>query len=166
LLVQLIPYFAWAQLNPFEALQYDSAVAYEFQGMGDRRIVHCLKNEPSKISKQTQLTTYQLNVLEKLLTITSSYGNTTAACFDPHFAVVYFLGDQIVGSIDICLGCNYLESTPEIPATTFKMIKLSDDYSYPAKGFTPEARLAIYELCKSLGFTRYLSPPGESIFDQ
>ena len=152
-------------MNPFDSLQYDSAVAYEFHGEGGRTIEYCLKKERSRISQSVELSNKQVRGLEKLFTSNASYGNTVAACFDPHFAIAYFKDDVIVSSIDICLDCNFLTSTQEIPATKFKMIKVSDDYSYPAKGFSKAARKSIYNICEGLGFTRYLKPL-TSVFDQ
>ena len=154
----LIPIIANGQSNPFEKLRYDKVVAYEYQGEGELLIEQCLKEEKEKINKMLILKKNQIEKLERILTSKNAYGNTTASCFDPHFAVVYFLKDKIVGSIDICLDCNYLIASEKIPATEFKMIKVSNDYSYPAKGFSKNTRMEIYQYIKNLGFTKYLSP--------
>ena len=160
-----IPGLIQGQSNPFDSLEYDKVIAYEFQGEGGRLIEYCLKNDSGRISNFLELSSSQVDSLEILLTSNSSYGNTTASCFDPHFAIVYYKDNRIVGSIDICLSCNYLSSSHFIPATKFKMISVSDEYSYPANGFSKEARKSIYETCKKLGFKKYLMPL-TSIFDQ
>lgn len=144
---------------------YHSIIAYEFQGDGERLINYCLEHEPQKISKSIELSKDQLNSLLTVLTSTSSYGNTTASCFDPHLAIVYYNNENIVASIDICLDCNYLSSSVEIPATSNKMIKVDQDYSYPARGFSKEARKAIHQFCSDIEFTKYLKPL-KSIFDK
>lgn len=146
------------QTNPFEKLKYDKVVAYEYQGQGGLLIEKCLKEESEKINKTLNLTEKQTEKLEKILTAEKAYGNTTMSCFDPHFAVIYYLKEKIAGTIDICLDCNYLISSEKIPSTELKMIKISDDYSYPAKGFSKTTRKEIYEFIKGLGFTKYLKP--------
>ena len=45
-----------------------------------------------------------------------SYGNRTAACFDPHCGFVHFSKGKSVGQITICTGWNRLYSSIDIPA--------------------------------------------------
>jgi len=161
----LLPTLAFGQWNPFEKLAYDKVVAYEYQGEGELLIENCLETEKEKINKNVTLTEKQIEKLEALLTSEKSYGNTTMACFDPHFAIVYYLKEKIIGSISICLECNYLMSSEIIPATELKMIKVSDDYSYPAKGFSKTARKEIYSYINDIGFVKYLKPL-TSFFDE
>lgn len=158
LLTFLIPILTLGQSNPFEKLEYDKVVAYEYQGEGGLLIERCLDGEKEKINKTLNLTEKETGKLEKILTSEKAYGNTTMSCFDPHFAVIYFLNEKIVGTINICLDCNYLISSEKIPATELKVIKISDDYSYPAKGFSKNTRKEIYEYIEGLGFTKYLRP--------
>jgi hypothetical protein len=160
-----LPSVVLAQMNGFDSLKYDKVMAYEFQGEGGRIITYCLKKDSSRITKSIELSNKQIKNFETLLTSNSSYGNTTAACFDPHLAIVYYQNYQIVGSIDICLGCNSLSSSIDIPATRNVMIKVSDDYSYPAAGFSKGARKSIDAFCRELGFTKFLDPL-YSIYDQ
>ena len=157
-LIFIIPIFTLGQSNPFDKLDYDKVIAYEFQGNGELLIENCLKNEKEKINKTKTLTEKQTEKLETILTSEKAYGNTTMSCFDPHFAVIYYLNEKIVGTINICLECNYLISSEKIPATELKMIKISDDYSYPAKGFSKNTRKEIYNYIKGIGFTKYLKP--------
>lgn len=84
-----IPGLKQGQSNPFDSLEYDKVIAYEFQGEGGRLIEYCLKNDSRRISNFLELSSSQVDSLEILLTSNSSYGNTTASCFDPHFAIVY-----------------------------------------------------------------------------
>ena len=143
-------------LNPFDSIDYDKVIAYEFQGEGARMITYCLENEPRRISKTLELTESQLDPLLRILTSDSSYGNITAACFDPHLAIVYYRNEDILATIDICLDCNYLSSSIEIPATKSKSIKVDEEFSYPARGFSKATRNAIRKFCTDIGFTKYL----------
>lgn len=149
-----------AQTNPFKKLDYDKVVAYEYDGTGD----HSVEEVPENINQKTNLTKAQVSEFEKIITSNNSYGKYTADCFDPHLAVVYYKGDKKVATIEVCLSCNYLSSSEKIPATEKKMIQVSDDYSYPAKGFSKNARKQIYDFCTELGFTKHLEPL-ESVFD-
>jgi hypothetical protein len=158
LLTFLIPMLTIGQTNPFEKLKYDKVVAYEYQGEGGLIIERCLDKEKQKIHKAINLIKKQTAKLEAILTSKKAYGNTTMACFDPHFAVVYYLNGKKVGTISICLDCNYLIASEKIPATELKMIKVSDDYSYPAKGFSKNTRKELHKYIKDLGFTKYLRP--------
>lgn len=151
--------------NPFDSITFDKVIAYEFQGVGGKPIEHCLLHEQHKISKSIELSEYQLNNFLVVLCSNSSYGNTTAACFDPHFGMVYYKNEKIVASINICLDCNYLTSSIEIPATKNQMIKVDEAYSYPARGFSKSARESIHRFCTDIGFTKYLKPL-KSIFDE
>lgn len=165
LILLLLPLNLVGQSIPFYSLDYDKVMAYEYQGEGGLQIEACLKNDKEKISKTIELTNSQVEELETILTSDKSYGTTTASCFDPHFAIVYYSNNKIIASVSICLDCNYLMSSLDIPATTKKHIKVNDDYSYPAKGFSPIARKGIHGFCKQIGFKKYLEPLG-SIYDE
>ncbi len=157
-LILLIPFLVVGQYNPFEKLKYNKVVAYEYQGNAELLIERCLEEEKEKINKTRTLTNDEIRRFENIITAKTSYGNTTMSCFDPHFAVVYYLEEKIVGAVSICLDCNYLISSEKIPATELKMIKISDDYSYPAKGFSKGTRREIHDYIEELGFTKYLKP--------
>ena len=164
LVLFVVPMTVYSQSNPFDSIKYDQVIAYEFQGRGGRMIEYCLESDVSKISKSIVLKDNQVKSIENVLTADSSYGNTTMACFDPHLGIVYYYQGKVVGSIDICLECNYLIASEDIQATTEKIIVVSDEYSYPAKGFAKSARKQIYEFCKILEFEKFLKPLN-SIFD-
>ena len=106
-LIFLSPFLTIGQSNPFDKLNYDKVIAYEFQGNGELLIENCLKKEKEKINKTKTLNTKQTEKLETILTSEKAYGNSTMFCFDPHFAIVYYMKEKIVGTINICLECNY-----------------------------------------------------------
>lgn len=164
IIILFLPLILVGQNNPFSLLHYDKVLAYEYQGEGGLKIDVCLENAKEKIANTIELNRSQVDDLEELFTSDQSYGTTTASCFDPHFAVVYYAKDEILAAISVCLDCNYLISSLEIPAISKKYIKVNEDYSYPAKGFSPIARKSIHAFCKEIGFDKYLKPLG-SIYD-
>lgn len=165
LMLIAMPLMVLAQSNPFRKIKYDRVVAYEFQGEGGRTIDYCLKRDSIRIHKSKVLTVQQVSQFEKIITATSSYGKSTASCFDPHLAVVYYLKKEIVATVDVCLDCNHLSSSANIPATSSKKVQITEDVAYPAHGFSKEARKSLYKFCKTLGFEQYLRPL-VSVFDE
>ena len=166
ILITLCSCFVIAQNNnPFQSLDYDKVVAYEFNGNGGRTIDVILNSMPSKLDSTVELNDHQVKRIEGLLCKRSTYGNSTAACFDPHFALVYYLDEKIVAQIDICLMCNFLVSTLNIPVTNENKFDKGTDYERPANGFSSEARSEIDLFIRSLGFTKY-NVNLNSIFDQ
>lgn len=157
-IIFILPIVIFSQTNPFKDLKYDKVVAYEFEGSGEQMIKILLNSDPDKISKSAVLSKDQINQIELALTSKTSYGNRTMSCFDPHFALVYYKKEKIVATIDVCLQCNSLRSTLEIPATTLSYTQLTEDYAVPNEGFSKEARKKIHDFCKQLGFTSYLKP--------
>lgn len=105
-----------AQKNPFDDLKYDRVVAFEFYGIGNRTIDRILVEDQTKIDNQIILHSLQTNEFEEIITKKGAYNQGTAACFDPHFAIVYYLCDSIVAKVDVCLSCNYLISSEKIPS--------------------------------------------------
>uniref|UniRef100_UPI0040499DDA hypothetical protein n=1 Tax=Flavobacterium sp. TaxID=239 RepID=UPI0040499DDA len=158
ILIAFIPTFTFGQANPFQHLKFDKVVAFEYDGEGGLLIENCLGQKDEKIKQKRTLTAIQIQKITTILTSNTSYGNTTMSCFDPHFALVYYLKNEIVGTISICLDCNYLISSEKIPATELKMISISEDYAYPANGFSKTARKEIHDFCNEIGFTAFLKP--------
>ena len=109
--------------------------------------------QDKRIFKQTELTKIQIDNFNKTLGNTKSYGGGTAACFDPHFGVVYFKQNKIVGHISVCLACNYLQSSPKISAQNSHKTDLCDEcYAY---GFSNYGRKNISTLVKELQFNHW-----------
>lgn len=153
-----------AQDTLLSQLKYDEVIAYEYQGDGNMTISKCLKDKPELINQFKTLEPTQVKEIESVLNDTTTYGNSIANCFDPHFALIYKLEGKTVCTIDICIGCNYLISTSHIPASEHKKLYTSGKYSMPANGFSKKGRKEIQSFVKSLGFTEYLRPL-RSIFD-
>lgn len=142
-------------INPFDTLKYDKVIAYDYNGSPEMQIVINGKVMPLKerMFKQAELTKEQISKLNKTLGDKKSYGGGTAACFDPHFGVVYFKENKIVGHISICMGCNFLESTPDIPAENSHKTDLCDECY--ARGFSKFGRKNISALVKELKFSHW-----------
>ncbi|MDX2171569.1 MAG: hypothetical protein SFY56_00515 [Bacteroidota bacterium] len=141
--------------NPFDTLKYDKVIAYDYNGSPEMQIVTNGQVIPIKnrIFKQSELTKEQLKKFNKTLGNTKSYGEGTAACFDPHFGIVYYNQNKIVGYISVCLSCNYLISFPKIPAQNSHKTDLCDEcYAY---GFSKYGRKNISELVKELNFDHW-----------
>mgnify|MGYP003667858401 CR=1 FL=1 len=153
-----------SQNNPFSIIDSDSIVVYEYDGLSGLKIEDALESQPNKIINSAKVELNVIKGFERAITDSNAYGNTTAACFDPHLGIVYWKKDSIMASISICLDCNYLESSKDILSEGNNQIVISEDYSYPAKGFSKETRKFINDFCLQLGFTKYLEPL-ESIFD-
>jgi len=154
-----------SQQLAFDTLNYDQVKAYEFNGSGARKITHCLERETARINRDTVLTKELIKEFEKTITASGSYGQTTAACFDPHLAIVYYLDDQIVAVIDVCLECNYLISTLDIPARSEFKIDSGTEYERPLSGFSKETRQKIDEFLSKIEFSKYRKPL-DSVFDE
>ncbi len=141
--------------NPFDTIKYDKVIAYDYNGSPQLQIVVNGQVLPSKgrIFKQKELTRKQVEALNKTLGDSESYGGSTAACFDPHFGIVFFYQNKIVGHISLCLDCNRLYSTPEIAATLSHKTDLCEECY--ASGFSKRARKDISRLVKELKFSHW-----------
>lgn len=138
-------------LNPYDTLTFDKVIAYDYDGAGEYQIVEQGKLFIDNIKNKTELTREQIGKINKFLGDTSTYGGSTAACFDPHLGLVYYLKGKIVGYISICLECNFLESSLKIQAEDYKKTELCD--SCFAHGFSKTGRKRINDLCKELRFS-------------
>ena len=148
-------------LSPYDTLEYDRAVAYDYDGMSAREIVRdgrLIKVDEfrgGRIYKQKALTEEEVMRFNKIIGDTATYGGPTASCFDPHLGVVYYNKNKIVGYMSICLDCNYMRASLRIPAEYFKegiVRPDSNQFPYSPHGFTRLGRKNINDFCKELGF--------------
>ena len=101
--------------NVFASLDYDKVVAYNYDGEGDIEIIDDKGKLAPKIKKQITLTRPQVIKLTNIFCNTSTYGGDVAACFDPHFGIVFYKVNKPKAYVSVCLDCNYLESSIKIP---------------------------------------------------
>lgn len=158
-------YCSIAQENPFEQLEYDRAVAYEYQGDGGRDIRFVLQRPSIPVDSSIVLSPTQVAAFETLICGKDGYGANKSDCFDPHFAVAYFQGDSLIASVNVCLMCNYLIADPEVPATRAVVIDAGTESERFAYGFSKTLRWELDAFIQSLGFVRYPLQPG-SVFDE
>jgi hypothetical protein len=149
--------------NPFAKIKYDSVVAYNF-ALKDSR-VHAILNKDSTLEKSTVLPGRKLiaNETAELLGILNNkktYGGPVMACFDPKHAFIFYREKRIVGLIEICFDCNFLRSTPELPAMRswqdFEKDQVMD------WGFNRSSGKKLRDFCRRLGLeTKEPHFPGE-----
>lgn len=158
--------------NPFDKLQYDKVVAYDYDGQVERPIV-TEKGELVKfdgrhgaIFMTKELTKKQISEFNQITGDTATYGGIPASCFDPHLGIVYYMKNKIVGHISICFGCNFLQASIEIPATNFKKYIVQGDtpMELTAYGFSKLGATKLSNFCKSLGFDHCNFNPDSPFF--
>lgn len=151
--------------NPFSRLKYDKVMAFDYEPDHETPFVLPNGKFSGRIISKKPLTKKQIDYITKTICDTVTYGNSTAACFDPHFALVFYAADSIVANVEVCLDCNYLESSQMIPAQTYHNIVIPEDsLTLPRYGFSKTGRKKINKLVKELGFTHTIKPG--SMFDE
>jgi hypothetical protein len=140
---------------PFNKLDYDKIIAYDFQG--DEEASPQVIDKNGKfipiIEKQQFLTQLQADKILSALTKKSSYGEASAACFNPNLGLVLFKDNKKVNQISICLSCNDSTSEIDIPARRHNVFNKGTDHEYSFTGFTPKGKAAVVALCKELKFS-------------
>lgn len=152
--------------NPFLKLKFDKVVIYDY-GPGPEKgapIVNARGELAKSIKKKAQLSATSVQQLNKKLGERSSYGSTTAFCFDPHLGVVYFLKDKIVAHISICFSCNRLRSSIDLPAQKQGKVGEGKEAYYLADGLSKSFRLFLNKLVKANHFSHQIEPG--SAFDE
>jgi hypothetical protein len=141
--------------RPFDKLNYDKIIAYDFAGSEEPypAVIDRQGKFVPVVLGQKFLSQEQADKILSTLTSKSTYGEATAACFQPHFALVFYKDNKMITQINICLGCNYLISEIEIPAETHKKVNAGAKDEYAITGFTDKGKKAIKDLCRELNFT-------------
>lgn len=166
----LTPFFLsglQAQENsPFKKLQFDKVIFYDFVVNGDKAllIIDSDGNYQQKIVKQVLLDKSTLMSFNNKLVDKASYGAGTASCFDPHCGLVYFLKGKVVAQITICIGCNRLYSTIDIPAKKQGKVGKGNDAYYLKDGMSKSFRKYLNQLLKKYNFSNQIEPG--SFFDE
>lgn len=139
--------------SPFDKLDYDKVIAYDFEGdeEGYLNVIDREGRFVPVVLGQKFLTQEQTDKILSALTSKSTYGEAKAACFFPHFALVFYKKNKMINQISICLTCNNLHTDLEIPTITYKVRE--NIKTFAIKGFTEIGKKAIRDLCKELDFT-------------
>jgi hypothetical protein len=120
LLLLFIPSLLSAQKSkenccPFSSLSSDSLVLYDFNKNTRPGASIVIEKEGKKVlapfEKSKKIGIKYSVEFNGWVEDQKSYGAGTAACFDPHLGVVYYKDGQIQAYINICMGCNILESS-------------------------------------------------------
>lgn len=139
---------------PFSTLDYDKIIAYDFKG--DEELYDAPIDKQGNfipiIEKQQFLSQEQADKILKALAKKSSYGEASAACFNPHLGLVFFKDNKKVNQISICLDCNGSTSEIDIPARRHRVFNKGTDDEYSFTGFTPKGKAAVAELCRAVNF--------------
>jgi hypothetical protein len=174
-------------INPFAKLKYDSVVAYNYNtddeyNYDEELIVNKKINKGVGITCTKKLDKEEIKQITDILIDTATYGNGTAACFEPRFALIFFKKAKIVAVIEICLECNRLSSSVEIYAQTRQFYVSIDDKEVayydapkhiredknttirPYTGFTKDGRKRINDFCKQIKMSYIIGL--EAIWDE
>ena len=139
--------------EPFKDLKFNKVIAYDFDG-DEEKYATVFDNKTRifnpVVLHQKELNKEQIENLISFLIDSKTYGEGIAACFVPHLGIVFYHDNQFVFEVDVCLDCNYLESTIEIPARKTKKIKLEDGSDLYLIGFSKIGKQKIIGLCKEL----------------
>lgn len=152
--------------NPFLSLKFDKVIIYDYEPNGENPSLvdkgQILKEV--KIKKQIQLDKATIERLSAKLCDKKSYGNNHADCFEPHLGIVYYLQNKIVGHVIICLDCNLLSSSIDIPALKQGEQRHGKDVYYNLDGLSKSFRQFLNDLLKKHNFSHQIR--GSSMFDR
>jgi hypothetical protein len=139
---------------PFSTLDYNKIIAYDFKG--DEELYDAPIDKQGNfipiIGKQQFLSQEQADKILKALAKKSSYGEASAACFNPHLGLVFFKDNKKINQISICLDCNGSTSEIDIPARRHRVFNKGTDEEYSFTGFTPQGKADVAELCRAINF--------------
>ena len=148
------PFEIKEKLNPpFNTFKFNKVIAYDYEGVEEPygSVFDINHKFIDIIESQKELTKSQTLDLINFLTNTKTYGGSTAACFNPHLGFVFFQNNNPVFHMDICLDCNYLISSQEIPAQKFKKVRDGNGTEvYSLIGFSNYGKDKIMNLGKQL----------------
>jgi hypothetical protein len=152
--------------NPFLYLKFDKVIIYDYEPYGENPSLvdngQILK--AVKIKKQIQLDKAAIDRLNAKLGDRKSYGSNHAACFEPHLGIVYYLQYKIVANVIICLDCNLLSSSIDIPALKQGKHALGKDTYYTLDGLSKPFRQFLNDLLKKYNFSHQIQ--ASSMFDK
>ena len=139
-------------VEPFNTFKFDKVIAFDFDGEEEMTPSVIDKNGQfvDQITQQKALSTKQVEKFIDLVTDPDSYGSTTAACFDPGWAIVFFMDDSIQFVVDICLECNYLRASQTIPASQIHKEQLDKGIYYNKVGFSKKVGKLIRLFAKDI----------------
>jgi hypothetical protein len=152
--------------NPFLSLKFDKVIIYDYQPHGENpslvdngQIIKAVT-----IKRQVELDRPTIEKLNAKLGDKKSYGSSHADCFEPHLGIVYYLQNKIVGNVIICLDCNLLSSSIDIPALKQGKQGQGKDTYYILDGLSKSFRQFLNDLLKKYNLSNQIKPG--SMFDE
>lgn len=153
--------------NPYLKLVYDSLVIYDygFEAPGETNIKKTGKQYTfiKKPIKSITLTKVEAKEFTTKIGEDSTYSQNSADCFDPHFAAFYYKKGKAIANVEICIGCNRLYPSKNIPAKFARPEKLAGYVIYPHSGMSKAFRLYMKDLLETYDFSH--APKGSSVYD-
>ncbi len=146
--------------NPFLNLKFDKVVMYDFEGGkgSDLAIINDKGQLAKSVNKQVQLDVNATKKLTNKLGEKKSYGSVTAFCFDPHVGFVYYFKNKVVAHVSVCLDCNRLKSSVDIPAQKQGQVGKGDEAYFIANGLSKSFRQFINSLLRKENFSHQIKP--------
>lgn len=142
----------------YQELSYDSLVIYDFDWMGrgakHRSIIDDGGNLPPTIKKSVKLAAKEAKELTARIESPESYDMGVAACFDPHFGMVYWENGKPKEYITICFSCNFPRGSLPIDRTRGKE-NMSEEERYKKSGFSKSFRKYLSELKQKYEFSHW-----------
>ena len=138
----------WKPIDPFSAIDYDKAVAYDFDGDTDILLLDSSNQLTKTVTKQTILDSSQIAEFKNIIMDSTTFGAIQPKDFYPHFGIIFYKYNKIIHSLQISLTCSGM-------IATFPIQELNKR-EYPENGLTEKGRERIYYFCKRLGFKQKL----------
>lgn len=151
--------FGYGQKStPFAKLTYDKVVMYDFEGGKgtDLYVINADGQLAKNVKKQAQLTLTENNTLSKKINSKKSYGAATASCFDPHLGFVYYYNGKVVAHVTVCLDCNRMRSSIDIPEQKQGKTGSGKNVYYIADGLSDTFRNYLNSLMKKYNFSHQI----------
>jgi len=144
--------------NPFTSIQFSKAVLYQFdckQYESNRSLFKANSQKLIPMEDEKVLNALQASEIIAIVGDTNTYGNIIAACFAPHHGVIFYdAKNKPIAHIAICMGCNYLKSSPFIDASLFhsQILMINDEkVVFSKKGFSKLGRKKLANFFKKCG---------------
>ena len=166
LFVATISTYCIGQINPFSKLKIDSVVIYDYNvnAEGEHFYPIIYKGKLSwPISKSIKLDKQTADTFTKKLELKESYGNSRADCFEPHLGIVYYLKGKPLEYVSICLYCNMLRASKEIPEQLQGKQGTRKEVYYTLDGMSKSFRKYLNDLIKKYNFSNQIKK--NSLFD-
>jgi len=142
-----------------EDLIYDQVIFYDYNDgyHGEpKRLFDRKGNLSNLVTKTIEPEAEDVKALLTALTKKSSFGQAVAACFDPHFAVVFYEKGCKVQTIEVCLDCNRVQAGYVLPAQKQHPQGEGDRLYYAGMGMSENFQLFINGLLIKYGFSNQL----------